>query len=124
MGFYTSNSPSWGLFQKFRAKYFSDIFTWIDVVFGGLSENELRILVSSHLGILLVKILEKSHMSKTEFFLCKFFGELPKSDKKESSKQFCREFFSLSFETSRASNRRIVAEKIEKYGDPRILAKK
>jgi len=45
------------------------------------------------------------------------------SDNVESSKQFYREFVSLSFETSRVSKSWIGAEKIKKYGDHRILAK-
>ena len=103
--------------------YFPHIFIWIDAVFHGLSESEVRILATSYLDRLLFKILKKDKISKTEFFLCKIFGDVVKSDNQESSKQFCRELFSLSFETSRGPNGQSNAEKIEKYKNHRICAK-
>ena len=80
-------------------------------------------MVASYLDRLLFKILKKGKISENEFFLCKIFGDVVKSDNKKSSKQFCRELFSVSFESSRAQNRQSDAEKIEKYKNHRIFAK-
>ena len=117
-------TTSWGPWEKFRANFFLDIFIWFDVVLNGLSENEARFLESTDLPRNFSKIHEKSEITKTEFFWCKFCSELEKSNRIALSKAFCREFISLSFEMFRGSQRQIFAEKNEKYEKPRKTRRK
>jgi len=49
------------------------------------------------------KYVKNSPAAKVKLFKCKTFRTLRMSDKVISSRQFCREFFSLSFETNRTS---------------------
>ena len=114
----------WGPWEKFRANLFLDIFIWFDVVLNGLSENEARFLESTDLPRNFLKIHEKSEISKTEFFLCKCCSELGKSSQRMLSKEYCREFISLSFETFRGSQCQIFAEEKEKYEKPRKFSRK
>jgi hypothetical protein len=50
------------------------------------------------------KYVKKAPTAKVKFFKRKTFRRLRMSDKGFSPMQFCREFFSLLFETNRISN--------------------
>ena len=69
------------------------------------------------------KYLKKLPPERSNFSSINFFMRLGMSDKIISSKQFCREFFSLSFETNHTPIGWTGAEKDQKYWGHRILAK-